>query len=407
MLYESYYGIAPDNQVIMHYGVKGQKWGVRNWQYTDGSLTPAGRVHYGYGAENKSYDSNSNSKLKNVRKSIVLNAYSKIKLYDAKLGSDIGKQYADTFLKANTPLYRIQSYDTFENFAFYATYKKHDADQYAGLFGKNLISRAKAEARAAKKEGVDNAENLAEKAKNMNVYQLKINNTSKLKIPSNENAGHIVGKLLNDKQFKEDLSAAISDSAAKMKRPGQQILFKEASRLINKDASKLNSGEKRTIYKALNLSLTNHNEQEVRMQDKFYSALKKYGYSALLDINDKSYSSYHAKSPVIVFDTDKVKLQSVTKLDSNKIDKLYKKHNFEKTMKDIPEQIVGNILKTGNMKLSSVASNVTDAMFDYLKHQDSDYLMHYGVKGQKRDVFTRDDSRYSKLIGTRWIKVNL
>ena len=32
---------------LYHHGVKGQKWGERNYQYEDGSLTPAGRDHYG------------------------------------------------------------------------------------------------------------------------------------------------------------------------------------------------------------------------------------------------------------------------------------------------------------------------------------------------------------------------
>lgn len=37
----------------MHHGVEGMKWGQRRWQNEDGSLTPAGRVHYGYGADGK------------------------------------------------------------------------------------------------------------------------------------------------------------------------------------------------------------------------------------------------------------------------------------------------------------------------------------------------------------------
>lgn len=32
---------------LAHYGIKGQKWGVRRFQNEDGSLTPAGKEHYG------------------------------------------------------------------------------------------------------------------------------------------------------------------------------------------------------------------------------------------------------------------------------------------------------------------------------------------------------------------------
>lgn len=38
---------------LYHHGIKGQKWGVRNYQNIDGTLTNAGRDHYGIGeAEN-------------------------------------------------------------------------------------------------------------------------------------------------------------------------------------------------------------------------------------------------------------------------------------------------------------------------------------------------------------------
>ena len=35
---------------LQHHGVKGQKWGQRQYQNEDGSLTALGREHYGYGA---------------------------------------------------------------------------------------------------------------------------------------------------------------------------------------------------------------------------------------------------------------------------------------------------------------------------------------------------------------------
>lgn len=34
---------------LYHHGIKGQHWGQRRWQNEDGSLTSAGREHYGYG----------------------------------------------------------------------------------------------------------------------------------------------------------------------------------------------------------------------------------------------------------------------------------------------------------------------------------------------------------------------
>lgn len=47
------YIIARSDDYLAHYGVKGQKHGVRQYQNADGSLTPEGREHYGVGQGNK------------------------------------------------------------------------------------------------------------------------------------------------------------------------------------------------------------------------------------------------------------------------------------------------------------------------------------------------------------------
>lgn len=39
---------------LMHYNVPGSHWYERRWQNLDGSLTPEGRIHYGYGLPDKS-----------------------------------------------------------------------------------------------------------------------------------------------------------------------------------------------------------------------------------------------------------------------------------------------------------------------------------------------------------------
>lgn len=66
----------PYSSELYHHGIKNQKWGVRRFQYEDGSLTPAGRDHYGYeserkfkvakAAENSSIRSSNSSNIKNV-----------------------------------------------------------------------------------------------------------------------------------------------------------------------------------------------------------------------------------------------------------------------------------------------------------------------------------------------------
>lgn len=344
---------------LYHYGVKGQKWGVRKYQYADGTLTPAGKKRY-----NQS-NANQVSRMMEQKVSYVIKA-TKTQI--------TGKQYVDTYLKEGTTFARIQTKSEFENFAFYATYKKADTDKYMGLFGKNLSSRAESDARRAEKQSnatgdlddIANAKKLREYSDNLKVYQLKLESTKKLKVPSDDNAADITANLLKEKEFKENVIASIQDSKEKMRRPQQQILFKQAENALNKSPNRMTNSEKIAIYKALNLSLVNHNPQEIAAQDRFYGELKKKGYNALLDYNDKEYSSYHAKRPMIVFDTDSVRLQSVTETNPKVVDKLYKKYNTERIAKETIASTLGIVTKMGNKTVSECSS--------YVKRRTEDYL---------------------------------
>lgn len=48
------------SEYLVHYGVKGQKWGRRNWQLEDGTYTAAGRQHYGIGNKRLNHVQNPN-----------------------------------------------------------------------------------------------------------------------------------------------------------------------------------------------------------------------------------------------------------------------------------------------------------------------------------------------------------
>lgn len=258
---------------LYHHGIKGQKWGVRRYQFADGSVTPAGAKRY--------YVKQSSSTVKRTASLASM----KVKELTSTARTQItGKQYVDTYLKKGTTFSRIQTSKDFENFAFYATYKKADSDKYMGLFGKNLTSRANAAAKQAEKQAnASGSEADAAKAKelrtisdNMKVYQLKISATNKLRVPSDENAGHITANLLKDKEFKKNVEASIADSKEKMRRGQQQLLFKQAQNALNKDPSRMTKSEKVAVYKALNLSLTNHNDYEVAAKrSKKKAALKR------------------------------------------------------------------------------------------------------------------------------------
>lgn len=348
---------------LYHHGIKGQKWGIRRYQYADGTYTPAGRKRYG--VRQSSSNAQRVATMMGMRvKDVVNTARTQV----------AGRQHVDTYLKRGTTFARIQTSKEFENFAFYATYKKADSDKYMGLFGKNLTSRASSDAKRAEKTAnasgseadAATAKQLRDKANNMKVYQLKLETTKKLKVPSDENASDITANLLKDSEFKKNVVASIEDSKEKMRRPTQQVLFKQAQNALNKDPSKMTTSEKVAVYKALNLSLTNHNQQEVAAQAKFYSELKKKGYNALLDYNDKDYSSYHAKRPMIVFDTDSVKLQSVAEANPKVVEKMYVKYNAERIMKEVGANTIGYVGKLGKKTVSECES--------YVKRKTDSYL---------------------------------
>ncbi len=78
---------------LYHWGIKGMRWGVRNYQNLDGSLTTAGRIRYGVEKPNGGVFDSSNSLSKRAKRL-------------SKFGTELAK--AKTYQYTNAGRYKVR-----------------------------------------------------------------------------------------------------------------------------------------------------------------------------------------------------------------------------------------------------------------------------------------------------------
>lgn len=69
---------------------------------------------------------------------------------------------------------------------------------------------------------------------------------------------------------------------------------------------------------------------------------------------------------MIVFDTDSVKLQSVSETNPKIVDRMYRKYNTERIAKESVASTLGLVGKMGHKTVSECNSYVESKMKDYL-----------------------------------------
>lgn len=331
---------------LYHHGVKGQKWGVRNYQNPDGSLTPLGREHYGIKerlAERKEIKAKQKEakkdkavtemmKSEKITRKEAERRYEIVQNYKRNLAIIAGVSAAAIVgyaaykygrnnvmdklqwgvdgqeLKAGSSLFRVaMDPSDIENYnAFYAVNDKADANKYAGMLG---LQRA-----------MQNGNDYP--------YQIKMDLVKDIKVPSKNEARSTFQDLYDkDPEFRKAARTAVN------------LLNNGAEATDNVDPIAKLFGRRRSgkpllvSYEQFNRALVVHDSPELVNQlkgtynfdkqwSKFYDALKSKGYSAIYDVNDggrDSYSGYNAKNPLIVFDKDAVVFNTSKKLNGGKV----------------------------------------------------------------------------------------
>ena len=402
---------------LHHFGVKGMKWGVRKYQNEDGSLTSLGKKR------DKMLSDRKTAKKHSTTSNMVKAEYSRREFEDAKTRlklenqkkkskpqQDLEKKYIDqgfskdeaeikaynrakteTILKvaggialASAAAYvAYKHYDkvtdrVFEkgseigrltsngseptNRAFYGFVNKHDKDRYEGLYGKTLGA-------------------------NGPVYRKAMRAAGDINVASPESARKVLKNMFNtDKQsfdaFKKNIDAMASVVPPTTK---QGKLWRKAKQEL--DSGKIGDN----TYKAFNTTLVLHTKEQQPINDKFYSAMKKAGYGAIRDVNDKENSGYFAKNPLIVFDTDKINVEGFTKLGNDHIDSMFAKEQGKIAAHALANQYgpIGAAFATsiGAMKLVK-RSNETKFVENYRKrHPESTLSNNEILKMRDRTVY--------------------
>lgn len=402
---------------LYHFGVKGMKWGVRRYQNEDGSLTSLGKKR------DKMLSDRKTAKKHSTTSNMVKAEYSRREFEDAKTRlklekqkkkskrqQDLEKKYIDqgfakdeaeikaynrakteTILKvaggialASAAAYvAYKHYDkvtdrVFEkgseigrltnngseptNRAFYGFVNKHDKDRYEGLYGKTLGA-------------------------NGPVYRKAMRAAGDINVASPESARKVLKNMFDtDKQsfdvFKKNIDAMASAVPPTTK---QGKLWRKAKQEL--DSGKIGDN----TYKAFNTTLVLHTKEQQPINDKFYSAMKKAGYGAIRDVNDKENSGYFAKNPLIVFDTDKINVEGFTKLGNDHIDSIFAKEQGKIAAHALANEYgpIGAAFATsiGAMKLVK-RSNETKFVENYRKrHPESTLSNNEILKMRDRTVY--------------------
>lgn len=330
---------------LAHHGIKGQKWGVRRYQNSDGSLTNKGLKRY-YGSDAKHRPDGQNSKgtgntgssskssealqkagqfLSDHKREIAIGAavaggalaaYGLHQAYDAGIQgkawtkegryaqqfADYSKVFGDKTVSEGTVISTL-SMDpdrTKDTDVFFATYKPEDVDRYMHRFNRVRLDDIR--------HGIH--------------PKLSIGNrlVEDCEFAGEQSGTDIMSRLMDSDDDFRDFIMNPSRMAAHPyagKRHERWAGFREANRTLEelqRTGKKPNAEQARHLYRLFNYAMPLSDstmdpkmaEDVTRQRRKFTQALIDAGYAGVLDINDSLYGGMHANAPIIVLDQSKL-----------------------------------------------------------------------------------------------------
>ena len=299
--YNTYY---PD--YLYHYGIKGQKWGVRRFQKKDGTLTNAGKKRYSddfnsskpkskhrQNLENKYMESGMSKKeaeqaaARRIKAEKYVAAAAGVTVAACAAYYAYNKYAVDKTIKKDAGFQRIMKLkpgDQIRSGPQYLAYDKRDKVKYKGFLGKSFQDQTKI-------FNVDGRE----------VMNFDIKPHDDIKIASPKRAKDTFEKMYNtDPEFKKAVMESYKEMRDGLSPGSQRKLYRDTIDKI--ESGKVSKSFLRSKgYDAFNVGLVNKSDSGMKAANMFYDNLRNQGVNAVQDINDKKYSGYRSKNPIIMF----------------------------------------------------------------------------------------------------------
>ena len=175
----------------------------------------------------------------------------------------------------------------------YLAFDKKDKVKYKGILAESFQKAINAEANLMSDIDPNYVKD--------KIYDVTVKSKQEIKVASEKLARDTFEKL-----YKEDMQFRSAFDRS-LKNEGMMFALgkPDLQRIVNKvdNGKKLNTLDMKTKgYDLFNVMLMNKSEDGVKTSTKFYDALRKQGVNALQDVNDKKYSGYKSKMPIITID---------------------------------------------------------------------------------------------------------